>query len=383
MRISRILQDIACKLLRVLTLIYIDDSIILSNEELNEDSALISLMYSLLGLKPSSQKEEAMEVGDSVPQLLKVLGLMYNRISEVKFKIFAPLDKMEKAKRQIDVLVSNVARDRNWEFSDWEKLVGIMIFVLYLTNCKKVFGQMKLTMQMSQERFFWKVKRSWKLKVRLVKELLVTKSILNEVPSLSISSEELNKPVRGVKTDASLDGVTVGLGGVLDPVLNDSEVDGEVNDCDFDKCMALNPILGTKAKVLKVKAFSLISDKLKNSKEWLKLERVVGEKLNIAHIEAFSVLASLMLYEEELKSSRVVLHIDNIAVIYSLAKGSAVNRLSAMLSSEILERLNALSPCYYISYIKSKANIADIFTRYDLLTAGLEEYNNFECGSLL
>ena len=97
-------MNIVNKLLKIICVIYIDDSIIFGGEklELPKDLALTQLLYAVTGFWPSSEKVEAMVSWNEKLKdwdftgVIKVLGLNYSRISNTQFNIAAPYDKYVK-----------------------------------------------------------------------------------------------------------------------------------------------------------------------------------------------------------------------------------------------------------------------------------------------
>ena len=93
------MMNIINRLLKIICVIYIDDSIVFSSTELPQELALTQLLYAVTGFWPSSEKVESMIGWDegingfSFNNVIKVLGLHYSRITNTNFNISAPYEK--------------------------------------------------------------------------------------------------------------------------------------------------------------------------------------------------------------------------------------------------------------------------------------------------
>ena len=96
-----------------------------------------------------------------------------------------------------------------------------------------------------------------------------------------------------------------------------------------------------------------------------KYELNKGEPVHIQVFELLAVLIMLLLRGKDLLDSETaaLLWIDNIAAVFALVRGGIKNGLADVITELILDVSEEFGMICYSAYIRSKENIADLFTR--------------------
>lgn len=362
-RLSDVLMRIGAVLFGVLMIIYIDDSILISNHLLPNEMALISLLYAVLGIEPSSGKEEAMisvsqDGALNITPLLSVLGLMYRRTHD-GYKIFGDGTKLRRVQMRISEFIDelltnaddNAKRSKLLKPENLEKLVGNLIWLVYYSGQRATLVWVAQLRTWSAPPFFWKNFKKSDARARLQTILKNLKTEIDNLEPLRIEKKRLDAPVVRSWTDASLEGKgqdqISGIGGLMETV------QWQQADCFHE--------ITKQAMKSTSKAYKL---RIKTSDWDCMLAR--GEKHHVQVFEALAVLIQVRLFEETMKANRVIFFIDNIAVVYALLKAGMRNNLGRTIIYLILKDLQQV-PVWNCLYIKSKFNLSDPLTRDDLL----------------
>lgn len=340
-RVSELLSRIATVLLCVVTVIYIDDSIIMSREDIAEDAALLGLLFSILGFDPSSNKEECMIVErggtKTYHEALTILGLAYRRVSDVVFTISPTIEKALKVRRLCDEAIEAL-KDGRGSIKMLEPIVGLLIFMVYFSGSKELLGKVLRLSKWTVPKIFYNAIREKRQRARLQVDLEDLAIEAQRIRPLVLSPERLDGERKKIWTDASLEKSVSGLGGLL------AQNETQIRDA---------------------RAFSIFIDE----KDWV----IGGRKGSIQTFEALAVLIALRMWKDDLKSHRFILHIDNIAVLFGIARCSHRDPVVAVLTELIVKEASNL-PIMYSLYIKSKDNPSDALTRENLKRAFLSEY---------
>ena len=341
-RVSELLSRIATVLLCVVTVIYIDDSIILAKDDVAEETALLGLLFCVLGFDPSSNKEECMVTfkggQKTIHEQLTVLGLAYKRLDDLDFRIGPDLEKILKAQRLCNICLKAL-KDGDLVPKMLEKLLGLMIFMVYFSGSRQLLGRILRLAKITAPGPFRKAVGTAKRRACLQCEIEDIRSGVSEIRDLELTPRRLDAPLKKVFTDASLEKGISGVGGLA------TNAKGQIRDA---------------------RSFSIFL----KQEDW----NLGSKPASIQTFEALAVLIALRMWKEDLKKNRVILHIDNIAVLFVIAKGSHKDPVIACIAEMILTEISDL-PVIYSLYVKSKASPSDALTREDLLKEFLEAYD--------
>ena len=109
---------------------------------------------------------------------------------------------------------------------------------------------------------------------------------------------------------------------------------------------------------------------------------IVKKPQNIAFWEIMAVLLAIISYKNFFLNSTVIMHIDNVEVLFALVRATAIKPELRKTLVRIYEELNKLNCKIYYDFVKSELNPADIGTRLERLSE-FKKIFNVEEGNLV
>jgi hypothetical protein len=352
-RLSVQLARVACIFLKVVCVIYIDDSIIVSRSSncLKSDLALMNLFYALVGLTASASKQESHVIQEAI----MVLGIEVKLIlAQEMLQLMVPEDKVTLATlaiidviNGIDSLLTGVVKTHPAVTPKaLEKLLGVVNFIACLARFKWGFGYLNPVYAMAYltDEDFVKFIKPKKRKQIMRLCLLKTLEMITNIEPIQLSAERLNWSVYHVYTDAALEKNRPSLGGV---------------DPKTDAFRVAHPTVFYKA--------------------------LCGHWLSITFFEAIAVVLMLLnLVKKDLVSNRrIIVHVDNLGAIWILSKGTCSTNPAlqavAQIFAEVTKKYNIF---VRLAYIWTKRNTGDLVTREDRMKV-LQDAFQIPCNELV
>lgn len=149
-RVGEALAFIMNRLFHIVLVIYIDDTVIISDENMLEIHMLVvESLYVFLGFNMSSDKKES----HIISKTLQVLGLSYT-ICDYDIRIHAEMDRITKAVSSLQELKSEITNAKA-SFKRIEKACGSLIWITHISDSPHIMGYIVKLWSLSNPAIFW------------------------------------------------------------------------------------------------------------------------------------------------------------------------------------------------------------------------------------